>query len=147
MNMIRYQPLNVMGRLHRDLDELFSTRFPNNSEEPASVADWVPAVDIKEDEQQFTLWVDLPGVKIEDVEVAMENGTLSIQGKREHESTQESNGFRRVERSSGRFLRRFTLPDSVDDTGITARSRDGVLQIVIPKQAKQLAKTIKIHPA
>jgi HSP20 family protein len=147
MNMIRYQPWSVMNRLHRDLDELFSSRFPSESEEPATVSDWVPAVDINEDDSQFTLWADLPGVSSDDVQVTMENGTLSIQGKREHETSEQGNGYRRVERTRGRFLRRFSLPDTADESGITARSADGVLEIVIPKQPHQLAKTIKVKAA
>ena len=147
MNMIRYQPWSVMNRLHRDLDEVLSSRYPSDSDEPTTVADWVPAVDIKEDDKQFTLWADLPGVNIDDVEVTMEHGTLSIQGKREHETSEERNGYRRVERTSGRFLRRFGLPDSADEAGISARCRDGVLEIVIPKHARPVAKTIKINAA
>lgn len=147
MNMIRYEPWTLMNRLHQDLDRLFSARYPEGSEEPAAVADWIPPVDIKEDEQQFILFADLPGVKAEDVEITMENGLLSIQGKRESETSEEHTGYRRVERTSGRFLRRFSLPDSADATAITARSKDGVLEIMIPKQPQQLAKKIKVKAA
>ena len=145
MNMIRYEPWSLMNRLHRDLDQLFTTRF--DRDEPATVADWVPAVDIREDDKQFTLWADLPGVDAKDVEVTMEKGMLSIQGKRHSETSEERDGYRRVERTSGRFVRRFSLPDSADESGITARSKDGVLEVVIPKQPAQLAKTIKVKAA
>ena len=147
MNMIRYEPWGLMNRLHRDLDQLFATRYGADQDEPATVADWVPAVDIKEDDKQFTLWVDVPGVDAKDVEVTMEKGMLSIQGKRHSETSETRDGFRRVERTSGRFMRRFSLPESADDSGITARSKDGVLEIVIPKQPAQLAKTIKVKAA
>ncbi len=147
MNMIRYEPWTLMNRLHRDLDQLFTTRFATEGEEPATVADWVPAVDIREDDKQFTLWVDLPGVSIDDVEVTMEKGMLSIQGKRHSEQNQQSDGYRKIERKSGCFLRRFSLPDSADEAGIAARSKDGVLEIVIPKQPAQVAKTIKVKAA
>ena len=147
MNMIRYEPWGLMNRLHRDLDQLFATRYGTDQDEPATVADWVPAVDIKEDDKQFTLWVDVPGVDAKDVEVTMEKGMLSIQGKRHSETSETRDGFRRVERTSGRFMRRFSLPESADDSGITARSKDGVLEIVIPKQPAQLAKTIKVKAA
>ena len=147
MNTIRYEPWSLMNRLHRDLDQLFTTRLASDREEPATVADWVPAVDIREDDQQFTLWVDLPGVSGADVEVTMEKGLLSIQGKRHSESTEERDGYRRVERTSGRFLRRFSLPDSADESRVTASSKDGVLEIVIPKEETQLAKTIKVKAA
>ncbi len=148
MNMIRrYEPWSLMNRLHRDLDQLFTTRYAGETDEPATVADWIPAVDIKEDDKQFTLWADLPGVNVDDVEVTMENGMLSIQGKRESEASEERDGYRRVERTSGRFLRRFSLPDTADESAITARSQSGVLEIVIPKQPKQLAKTIKVKSA
>ena len=147
MNMIRYEPWNVMNRWQRSLDPLFSDRYAGTSQESAAVADWIPAVDIKEDEERFLLRADLPGVNSDDVEVAMEKGVLSIQGTRDSEKSAERSGYRSIERTGGRFLRRFTLPDTTDETGISAHSKNGVLEVVIPKRPRELAKKIKVTAA
>ena len=81
----------------------------------------------------------------DDIEVKMEDGVLSIKGERQSESSENREGYKRVERVRGSFLRRFSMPDTVDADGITARSKDGVLEVVIPKQAKVLPKRIKVE--
>jgi HSP20 family protein len=143
MSMVCYQPWGLVRSLHEELDRLFDQRLAND-ETSASVANWTPPVDIREDDDRFVLHADIPGVKPEDIEITMENGVLAIAGRRESESHAEKEGYRRVERVSGRFFRRFTLPDTADAEGIKARSQDGVLEVTIPKQAKVMPRKINV---
>jgi len=102
-------------------------------------------VDIKEDENQYTILADIPGVDPKDIDVTMENGVLSIKGEKHDEHVEESNGFKRIERSSGSFYRRFSLPDTADADNIKAESKHGVLEIVIPKKAAEQPRRIKVQ--
>lgn len=143
MSMVRYQPWGLVRSLHEELDRLFDQRLAND-DTSASVANWTPPVDIREEDDRFVLHADIPGVKPEDIEITMENSVLAIAGSRESESALEKEGYRRVERVSGRFFRRFTLPDTADAEGIKARSQDGVLEVTIPKQAKVMPRKISV---
>ena len=90
---------------------------------------------------------DLPGVKPEDIEVNMENGVLTVSGERQREERSDYDGVARVERVSGRFVRRFTLPETADADAIKATSRDGILEISIPKQAVVQPRRITVEAA
>ena len=142
MNLMRYEPWDAARSLHREIDRLF--RDSGAVRDRDAVADWVPAVDLREEEDRFLLHVDVPGVNPEDIDIAVEGGVLTLSGHRESSSTDEKKGFRRVERVSGRFLRRFTLPDGVDPEAVAARSENGVLEISVPKAARAQRKRIEI---
>jgi HSP20 family protein len=143
MTMIRYQPWGLMRSLHEDLDRLLEQRMgPDDT--AGSVAHWTPPVDIQEEEGRFVLHADIPGVNPEDIEVTMENGVLTVSGTREQTRRDESNGYRRVERASGRFFRRFTLPDTANAEGITAKCHNGVLEVVIPKHDRVMPRRISV---
>ena len=142
MTLVRYEPWSMLDQLRKEMDRVFETRLPE--EEGQSISDWVPAVDIKEEDSRFLIHADVPGVNPEDIEVNMENGVLTIKGQKETEKKEEQEGYKRIERSYGTFFRRFTLPDTADAEGIEARSKNGVLEIVIPKQAKVQPKKIAV---
>jgi len=147
MNVTRFEPWSLINLLHQDLDQIGSRRFgvaasDNNG---SSVADWVPAVDIVEEKDRYVLRADVPGVKPEDIDVNMESGILSVSGERHDESTEEAEGMRRVERVSGRFYRRFNLPDTADAEEISAKSANGILEVLIPKQAEIQARRITVE--
>jgi HSP20 family protein len=144
MSLTRYQPWGLMRSLQDDLDRLFEQRL-GMDETTGSVANWTPPVDIREEEDRFVLHADIPGVKPEDIEVTMENGVLTISGSREETSRSESNGYRRVERVSGRFFRRFTLPDTANAEEIRAKSHNGVLEVIIPKHARVMPRRISVN--
>src|SRR5437660_5483792 len=93
---------------------------------------------------QFLLRADVPGVALKDLEVSAEDGTLTIRGERLAREHVRSDGFENIERAAGRFLRRFTLPDSARSEAIKARYVDGVLEIEIPKQPRVEAKRISV---
>lgn len=147
MNVAFYEPYRLMNRLHRDLDRLMASPVAAGEEENSSVASWIPAIDIREEEKQFVLHADLPGVDPANIEVTLDNGVLTLRGRRELDERQERQGYRRVERVSGEFFRRFSLPDTADSNSVKARHVNGVLEVTIPKQAQVLPKRISVETA
>jgi len=149
MSLVRYEPYGLINRFQNELNRLgwldpLSADAVNDDNTNVAVSQWRPAVDIKEDDSQFTILADIPGVDPKDIDVTMENGVLSIKGERQNEHVEENNGFRRVERNSGSFYRRFSLPDTADAEKIEAKCKDGVLNIVLPKHAKVQPKKITV---
>lgn len=147
MAITHYQPRSFLSDLQGELNQFFSpaTFRTREGETGMTASDWVPSVDIKEDEKQFSIHADVPGVKAEDIDVSMENGILTIKGHRESEKKEEKENYRKIERSSGTFLRRFTMPDTVDAEGITAKTKDGVLDIKVPKSTKAQPRKITVE--
>lgn len=144
MNVMRYEPL----ALHRDLLNEFNRMFErsaSNDGSTSATADWAPAVDIEESGNQFKLYVDVPGIDPNAIELTLDNSVLTISGTRERQVVGEEVQQRRSERQTGRFHRRFTLPDSADHEGVTARGHNGVLEIVIPKRAALASRKIAIE--
>lgn len=146
MNVTRFEPWNVINLLHRDLDQLAERRLGRYAaSDENSVFDWTPAVDIVEEKDRFTLRADLPGVAVENIDVHMENGVLSISGERQRETHEGVDGVQRFERASGKFFRRFSLPETADADGITARCANGILEVSIPKQPEVQARRITVE--
>ena len=142
MNIARYEPrYRGPGLLNRLLNEDFDRLM---AREPDTVSDWTPAVDIREAQDHYLITADLPGVRPEDIDVTMENGILSIEGKRDDESSTASEGYKRYERVRGSFLRRFALPDTANGEDIEAKTVHGVLEITIPKHAEPAPKKISV---
>ncbi|MCP4001343.1 MAG: Hsp20/alpha crystallin family protein [Gammaproteobacteria bacterium] len=148
MNITHYtsqtRPLSLLGRLLQEQEMDGSLR---NISEAETVTDWLPAVDIREESDRFILHADLPGVNPDAIEIAMEDGTLTIQGSRQSENTEEPHGYKRFERINGRFLRRFALPDTANDEDISAEVHQGVLEVTIPKQPKPQPRKITVRSA
>jgi len=147
MNISRFEPWGLFNALQRDLDSLAGRRLAldNGEDNGQSVADWVPAVDIIEEKDRFLLRADVPGVKPEDIDVSMEHGVLSLSGHRFDEQSEETGGVKRLERLSGRFYRRFSLPESANADEISARSVNGILEVSIPKQPEVRARRITVE--
>lgn len=144
MSLVRYEPFGGFRQLQDDINRLFSDWSTNDSS--GVTADWIPSVDIDEFEDRFQLFVDVPGVRPDDVEITLEGGVLTISGERfaQAEKSDESAVRRRAERGTGRFYRRFILPETVDGEKVKAKNHFGVLEISIPKQAKALPRRIKV---
>lgn len=144
MLLRQYEPFDRLNQLQREVNRFFAVnplhRLPEEAE-PAT-SNWHPAVDIKEESHQFVIYADVPGVESKDIEITLENGTLTLKGRRLPLKTEAQQNYQRIERTNGHFLRRFTLPNTVDAAGISARSQNGVLEVVIPKN--QQAQTRKI---
>ncbi len=113
--------------------------------QPAGSRPWGPAVDIIENDKELLLAADLPGVKLEDVEVKIEDGTLTLSGSRKFENEDNKNGYHRIERSYGAFHRAFALPESVDATKVEAAFENGVLKVTLPKKELARPRTVKVE--
>ncbi len=147
MSLTTYEPWSLLNRFRHDLYRL-SERDPGaRTGAEASVYDWVPAVDIAESADAFMLSIDVPGIDPAEIDISMVDGVLTIRGERTTENAQQDDRFRRIERRSGKFFRRFELPDTADADSISARSSHGVLEVRIPKQAKAEPRRINIEAA
>ncbi len=138
MKIARFEPWPYVGLINQDLKRLAA--------DPA-VTQWAPAVDIVEEKNRFVVSADVPGVRPEDIDVTMEAGVLTVSGVRHPGSHDEPVELRRTERASGRFSRRFTLPESTDADKITARCRDGILEVSIPKLPEVQPRQITVEAA
>jgi HSP20 family protein len=114
----------------------------NGDKEAITVAEWVPVVDITEDEQEYLIKADLPEVEREEVKVTVENGVLVLSGQRRLEK--ENKRYHRIERSYGSFARSFSLPDDADSDKVNAEFKEGVLKLHIPKSESARPKQIEV---
>ena len=146
MNLVRFEPWSLFDQLHRDLSRS-PRRTDGDTDTDHAKADWRPAVDIVEQKDRFLLRADVPGVDPTDIEISMDKGVLSVAGERRAEDRSEVDGVERYERVSGRFYRRFTLPETANADGITARSSNGILEIEIPKLPEVQARRISVEAA
>ncbi len=144
MSMMRYEPWSLMNQLQNEMSRLVDQRQTRTQEDNVVTSDWVPAVDIKEENERFLIAADIPGVEPKDIDVHMENGLLTLRGVRNFESSEEKDGYKRVERARGSFYRRFSLPDTADADRISAKCTNGVLEIVIPKHEKVQPRKIAV---
>ena len=136
-------PFQELGEMRNRLSEFFGgfpIRFPANGKN----SEWLPLVDITEDDQEYLFKADLPDVKKGDVKVTIENGLLSISGERKTETEEKKRKFHRLERFFGRFERTFTVPEDADTKKIVAQFRDGVLQVHLPKRLIAKPKPVAI---
>jgi len=141
--------MTLMRRNPWTLFEEFNRMFPAMADDDSRVVGsrWSPAVDIKEEDERFLITADIPGVAPEDIDISMENGVLTIKGERKHESEEEKEGYHRIEREHGTFMRRFALPENVDAEQIAATSKDGVVELTLPKTEEKTEepKRIEVH--
>jgi HSP20 family protein len=131
-----------MNRMNRLLRESYS---PERPEEALTTTSYAPPVDIYEDEHNITLKLEVPGIDEKDIDVRIENTTLTVHGERKIEKEEKEENFRRVERQYGEFTRSFTLPSSVDAGQVTAHYDKGVLKINLAKKAEAKPKQIKVN--
>jgi HSP20 family protein len=112
--------------------------------EPRTGRPWSPAVDIMEDDQSLTLKADLPDVNPENIDVRVENNTLTIKGSRKFEKDENVKGWHRIERSYGDFVRSFSLPNTLDTEKVAADYKNGVLTITLPRKESAKPKSVKV---
>ena len=141
-NRTRTYPFRELSTLQREVDRLFGDALGGGT--PATAGAWAPALDVEETEDAFTLYIELPGVGIEDVDVSLEENVLTIEGERRFYDERQDDTFRRVERSFGRFHRAVRLPDRVDAEHVMATHRDGLLTIEVPKAEEAKPRRIEI---
>jgi HSP20 family protein len=109
------------------------------------VRPWSLAVDILETENELIIKADVPNVNLKDINIQLENGTLTLSGERQFENDDKATAYLRIERSYGAFARSFTLPDTIDPEGVRADQAEGVLKITLPKKELAKARAIKVN--
>jgi len=145
--IMRHKPLfSDLSELHQTLDRLINNNLIEWEKDfPAmEMAHWVPKIDVKDKNNKYCIRADLPGVNAKDMEVTLEGGVLTIKGKKESEIKEEKEDYVRVERSAGSFFRAISLQDVDDDAKVSAKSKNGVLEIVVPKNGKTKSHKIQI---
>jgi HSP20 family protein len=152
MNVVRYEPLNVLRRFQDEVNRVFNEdlqygrgALPDVDRSRVATSAWTPAVDVTEEATRFVISADVPGVDPKDIEITMDNGVLTIKGERKAVATDEGSGYSRVERAYGSFYLRFSLPDTADAEGIRATTTHGVLEVSIPKKAAVQPRRIEVR--
>jgi HSP20 family protein len=144
MNTItRWDQSRGLTSLHDQVNRLFEDNFTRDRSGPADLATWAPLVDIYETENELVIKADLPDLQEKDIDVRVENNTLTIRGERKFDEVNEDN-YLRVERAYGSFMRSFTLPNTVSSENIRAEYRNGVLSLHMAKLEESKPKQIKI---
>ncbi|MBW4045997.1 Hsp20/alpha crystallin family protein [Acidipila rosea] len=145
MTITRWDPFRDVIALQNRMNSLFQdyTRGQGETEGVAATA-FVPPVDIYEDEHKIVLKLEVPGMKQEDLDIRLENNTLTIRGERKFEKEEKEENFHRIERRYGSFYRAFTVPNTVNTEGVQAAYDAGVLRIELAKRAEAKPKQIKI---
>ena len=147
--LTRWEPLRefstMQDRINR-MNRLFRESYtPEGPEEALTTTSFAPPVDIYEDEHNITLKLDVPGIDEKDIDVRIDNNTLTVHGERKIEKEEKEENFRRVERQYGSFTRSFTLPSSVDSGQVSADYNQGVLKIKVAKKSEAKPKQIKVN--
>lgn len=147
MFLTRYGSDRLFNQLNHELFNMLDKPAARGAKTASTdkVAQWVPQVDIKEGKDKYAILVDVPGVELKDIEITLDKAVLTVAGERESEDKTAGKDFKFIERSRGRFERRFNLPDSVDESKISASGENGVLKIIIPKVEDVLPRKITIQ--
>ncbi len=147
MSLIRYTPHTGLRPFFGDFDRAFGHLFADAAGSVAAgERQWTAAVDIVEEEMNFVLTADLPAVDQKDIDVRVDDGTLTLRAERKLEADESKDKYRRIERSYGSFVRRFSLPETIDVEGIDAKYKDGVLRMTLPKvEVKDKGRTISVN--
>jgi HSP20 family protein len=143
MNLTKYNSeWSPLTQLRDHVNRLFDLGFPARSTE--AFGNWSPALDAFEDKDKYTVCVELPGLKKEDISVTVDNGILTISGERKSEKEVDEGTLHRSERFYGRFSRSVSLPSAVKASGVGATYRDGILKVEIPKAEEAKPKNIEV---
>jgi len=145
MNIIRWDPFRDLATLRERMNRLFEEAYTSRGEEKDMVAStWNPSVDIYETENELVLKAELPGIDENDIEIKIEDNTITLRGDRKFEKETKEENYHRIERSYGSFYRSFTLPRNIDQDKIKAESETGILKVTMPKKAELKPKKVKI---
>ncbi len=147
-NIIQKDPFTGLTSRQDRMNQFFNQVFGGlegfGFEQPLTSANFLPPVDILEDEHNITLQAEIPGVKEEDLNITLENNLLTIAGERKFQDEEKKDNFHRIERRYGKFTRTFTLPAGVDTQNVNATFENGVLNITLPKREEFKPKQVKI---
>jgi HSP20 family protein len=143
--LTRFYPYRELNTLQDRVNRLFHDSFTEGRDESLATSSFAPAVDVYEDEHNVTLKIEVPGIDEKDIDVRIENRTLTVHGERKFEKEEKEENYRRVERQYGSFSRTFTLPNTVDTESVSADYEKGVLKIKLAKKAESKPKQIKVN--
>jgi HSP20 family protein len=143
MAITRWDPFREVATLQNRVNSLF--RDMSDGESPLTTASFVPAVDVYEDSEKVVLKLEVPGVEEKDLDVRVENHTLTVKGERKFEKEEKEENFHRIERRYGSFYRAFTLPNTVDTENVGASYTAGVLKLELKKKPEAQPKQIKVN--
>jgi len=143
MAITRWDPFREVVALQNRVNSLF--RDLNEGDDPVTAASFVPAVDIYEDTKKIVLKLEVPGIEEKDLDIRVENHTLTVKGERKFEAEEKEQNFHRIERRYGNFFRAFTLPTTVDTESVQASYNAGVLKLELAKKPEAQPKQVKIN--
>jgi HSP20 family protein len=147
-NITRWDPFtefsSLQDRFNQLMNQPFFRTFGPGTEQSLTAANFIPPVNIYEDEQNINIEAELPGVQEKDLDISLENNILTISGERKMENEEKKENFHRIERTYGRFTRSFTLPPTVQTDDVNADFNNGVLRITLRKKEEAKPKQIKI---
>jgi HSP20 family protein len=143
MTITRWDPFREVAALQNRVNSLF--RDMNENESPVTTASFVPAVDVYEDDKKVMLKIEVPGMDQKDLDVTVENNTLTVKGERKFDKEEKEENFHRIERRYGSFYRAFTLPSTVNTENVQASYTAGVLKLELAKKPEAQPKQIKVH--
>jgi len=146
MALIRWEPARELHSVQTEINRLFNTLFdaPVTASNAPTTRRWVPAMDLVENEHDYVLRADLPGISDSDLKIEFQDNVLTVSGERKAEHEERREGYHRIERSAGSFSRSLTLPDGVDPQAVTAAFDKGVLEVHIPKPQTRKPQRIEI---
>lgn len=146
MAVVRFDPFRELATMQDRINRIFGDAYRRGDDELFSRGEWAPAVDIYENEKhEIVLKAELPGLKKEEIDLRLENNTLTIRGERKRENEAKEENYHRVERAYGAFSRSFSLPSTVDAGRVTADYRDGVLTVTLPPREEAKPRQIQVQ--
>jgi len=134
MDLVRFDPFSLLSEMDRFFEHGFT----------AAPTTWAPRIDAFDQETELVIRVEIPGVKPDEVDITVEDRTLTISGKRQFEETTKQAGYHRREIFSGEFKRTLVLPEGLNAEEITAKAEDGILKVTIPRRPEVLPRKIKV---
>jgi len=143
--LTRWDPFRELTALQDRMNRLFQDNFTQGQDTSLDTVSFVPPVDVYEDEHNITLKLEVPGIEEKDLDVRIENNTLTVRGERKFEKEEKEENFHRIERRYGSFTRSFTLPNTVNPEAVQANYHNGVLKLTLAKRAEAKPKQIKVN--
>lgn len=144
--LTRFEPFRELVNFQNQMNRIFQD-YGRGSDELLTSGTFVPPVDIYEDEHSINLKLEIPGIEEKDLDIKLENNTLTVRGERKFEKEEKEENFHRIERRYGAFARSFTLPNTVDPDSVQASYENGILKITLAKRAEAKPKQIKVTAA
>lgn len=146
MAIVRLDPFRELAAMQDRINRIFGEAYRRGDDDITLRTDWVPAVDIYEnDKHEIIIKAEMPGLRKDDIDVSVENNTLTLRGQRERESSVKEEQYHRVERAYGVFSRSFSLPQTIDAANVQAEYKDGVLTLTLPKREEAKPRQVQVQ--